>query len=501
MFSNSLLHTAYNEKRSKFMSGRVLGGSSVLHSMLYLRGDQEIYNKWRDMGNPGWDYNNVLHYFKKAENNTNKGLTKSHFHGVNGPLTVSDLKFKSKLAKSFLDGGMELGYNVTDLNGANAEGFMTQQVTIRDGRRCSAAKAYLRPIRNRTNLHITMGSTAHRILIDRKTKIVQGVQFERNGKKYVAYARKEVILSAGTLNSPKILMLSGIGATEELNKFHIPVVHELPNVGKNLIDHVAFHKLIFTLNESDPSFNIDSYDYNDAISYAKDGNGKLTAANQIEGLALIKSKYAANNVSDILLTLSSYKSITEGGEGDINKQFYDQVFGPFTQANTFSIEATVVQPRSTGFVQLRSGNVYDAPIINPKYLSNEMDVKILIQGVRAAVRLAKTKAFRKYGTEFHNVVYPACKSIAEDIDLFWECTLRQLTSVFYHITSTCKMGPNSTDYVVDHRLTVHGIQGLRVIDASVMPTIPNANIYAATLMIAEKGADLIKEDFKVGKYI
>uniref|UniRef100_A0A2A4K2X4 Glucose-methanol-choline oxidoreductase N-terminal domain-containing protein n=1 Tax=Heliothis virescens TaxID=7102 RepID=A0A2A4K2X4_HELVI len=486
--------------RCNWPRGKVLGGSSVLNYMLYLRGNRRDYDSWEAMGNKGWSYNDVLYYFKKSEDNKNPSLANTPYHSTGGYLTVSEAPYHTPLVSSFVDGGVELGYMNRDINGENQTGFMEAQGTIRRGSRCSTAKAFLRSAKDRPNLHISMYSHVTKVMIDPRTKVAFGVEFVRNKMIYRIRARKEVILSAGTINSAQLLMLSGIGPAEELHKHKIPLIQNL-KVGRNLQDHIGLGGLAFMVNQPISIVEHRLYTVTSLTDYAMFGEGPLTIMGGVEGLAFVNTKYvnASDDFPDIEFHFISGSTNSDGGE-QISKihglmdTFYDAVFRPINDMDVWSIIPMLLRPRSKGFIQLRSANPYDYPYIYPNYLSDELDVKTLVEGVKIAVALSRTRAFQKYGSALNKHVFPACVSIKRYSDAYWECMIRQYTCTIYHPVGTAKMGPYwDPDAVVDNQLRVYGVKGLRVIDGSIMPNIVSGNTNAPIIMIGEKGSDMIKE--------
>ncbi|XP_017780074.1 PREDICTED: glucose dehydrogenase [FAD, quinone] [Nicrophorus vespilloides] len=487
--------------RCNWPRGKVLGGSSVLNAMIYVRGNKRDYEQWAANGNTGWEYENVLPYFLKSEDNRNPYLTKTPYHQSGGYLTVQESPWRTPLSIAFLQAGKEMGYEVRDLNGEKQTGFMLSQGTIRRGSRCSTAKAFLRPVHLRKNLHIALRSQVQKILIDPKSKRAFAVRFVRNGRQYIVKARKEVVLSAGAIGSPQILMLSGVGPKEHLQDFKIPVLSDL-KVGHNLQDHVGLGGLTFIVD--DPiTFQKDRYQTMAvALEYILKERGPMTSLGGVEGLAFVNTKYAPESGlwPDIQYHFAP-SSINSDGEQvkkitGLRDSVYNTVYKPLKKAETWTLLPLLLRPRSTGWVRLKSKDPNVYPDINPNYFTHKEDVLTLIEGIRIALNISATQAFQRFNSRPHKMPFPGCRQYEFDTDEYWECSIRHFTFTIYHPTSTCKMGPSEDpDAVVDPRLRVHGINNLRVIDASIMPTIVSGNTNAPTIMIGEKGADMIKEDW------
>lgn len=490
-----------------------MGGSSVLNYMLYVRGNRRDYDSWEQMGNYGWGYDDVLSYFIKSEDNRNPYLAESPYHGVGGYLTIQEAPYRTPLAIAFIEGGIELGtstntfllkshldqtkllfkslgYENRDGNGAYQTGFMIAQATIRRGSRCSTSKAFLRPVRMRPNLHISMNSHVLQILINPVTHQAYGVKFERKGKIYIVHATKEVVVSAGSVNTPQLLMLSGIGPAEHLKQLGIPVIVDL-RVGDNLQDHIAAGGMAFTVEK--PVSMVQSRFENLAsiLRYAMNEEGPFTVPGGVEGLAWVNTKYAnySDDWPDIEFHFVSGTPAADGGAQirhvhGLTDFVWENYYGPIAFHDTWSVIPMLLRPRSVGYIRLRSADPYDKPLIFPNYLVDDYDVRVLVEGVKIGLALGETAAFKKWGTKFWAKPFPGCEHLPLWQDDYWACFVRHYSATIYHPTGTAKMGPKSDPTaVVDPELRVYGVKNLRVIDCSIMPNVPSGNTNAPAVQI------------------
>jgi choline dehydrogenase len=405
------------------------------------------------------------------------------------------------LAEGFLQAGIETGQQIVDYNAETQTGFSFIQTSTKNGTRWSTSRAFLHPIRNRKNLHIKKRSHVTKILIDPHTKRAYGVEFVRNKKSYVVRARKEVIISAGAINSPQLLMLSGIGPKEHLEEIKIPVIQDL-KVGYNLMDHMAVIGITFLVNDS-VSLRSDAVfqDGRDLIEYFRYHTGPLATAGGVEGLAFYDTRNLTdtNGHPDIELIFVGGSIVSEPFMRKvfgISDHVYQTVYEGIQKAHAWMIIPTLLAPKSKGRIMLKDNKPLHKPLIFHNYLEYSDDLEILLKGVKLSVELGETKAFQKFGSKLHDIPVPGCENFQFGSDDYWRCIIKYMTCSMFHVSGTCKMGPASDlGAVVDPRLKVYGINGLRVIDASVMPVVPRAHTNAPTIMIAEKGADLVKEDW------
>ncbi|KAK5638298.1 hypothetical protein RI129_012593 [Pyrocoelia pectoralis] len=484
--------------------GRVLGGTTVINFMIHIRGNREDYNRWARMGNPGWSYEEVLPYFRKSEDSTIK-IQDSEYRNQGGLLSVSDVPYRTESVNAFVKGCQEAGYPYVDYNGKNQLGVSYVQANLRVGRRCSAEKAFIRPSRNRPNLQIRLNSHVTKVLIDPNTKRAYGVEYLHRKRKYVVNASLEVILSAGAFHSPQILMLSGIGPRNHLAELQIPLIKDHP-VGRKLYDHLTFLGLIFTVTKPIVGNLIETFSLASITDFFLFGQGPITSIGGVEALA-----YFQTNVTTYPEGLPDMELIFIGGglhtdyglffknQFRISDKVYDALWTPLQNRYAFSIFPMGLHPKSYGYIKLRSRNPLDPPLLYGNFFTDpeNVDMKTFMAAIREAQRITKSPAFQKYGTEQVKTPVPGCENYAFDSDPYWECAMRHITVTLHHQIHTCKMGPvTDPEAVVDAKLRVHGIERLRVIDTSVIPTTVSAHVSAVGYMIGEKGADLIKADYR-----
>jgi choline dehydrogenase-like flavoprotein len=453
-----------SHRKISWPRGKVLGGSSSINAQVYMRGHRIDYDGWAALGNEGWAYDDVLPYFKKSENNT-RGA--SACHGVSGPLDVEDLRDPNPLTLAMIEAVVAVGIPRTDdFNRGEPDGVALNQVTQRRGRRASTAFAFLRPSRRRKNLSVVTGVLVSRVSIENGR--ATGVSYlDSRGRPHVARASHEVIISAGAVNSPQLLMLSGVGPADALRALEIDVLVDSPEVGQNLVDHPGVGLIqqstqpISLLNAESPAA---------VLRYLTARMGPLSS-NVAEACAFVKSR-ADLPACDLQFHFGPV-------EYDIRLE------GPPT-VHAFTIAPVLVAPRSKGFVRLGSADPRRPPVIDPAYLSDPEgeDLRALVHGLRLARKIAAAPPLAPYrGVELGPG--PKVKTDAEI-----EAYVRSHTGSIYHPVGTCRMGRESSS-VVDPRLRVRGVEGLRVVDASVMPVIPRGNTNAPTIMIAERAAEWI----------
>lgn len=449
--------------------GRGWGGSSSINGMIYIRGHARDYDQWRQMGLTGWGYADVLPYFKRAQHHEDGA---DSWNAEGGPLWVSRGPPGDPIYKAFIQGGAQAGYPVTrDFNGYQQEGVGPYHLTIRDGERWSAAAAYLRPIAGvRPNLKVISNAHAGRVIIERKTAV--GVEFSAGPGKPVqnVYAKREVLLTAGAFQSPHLLLLSGIGPADELQKAGVPVEHDSPEVGRNLQDHLdvcVIYEMTKPISMYSKTKGLKQPMIGIQYLLSKQGHGRT---NHLHAGAFLKTR-SELDVPDIQLHL-------------VNAQMRDHARVK-ADRDGFTIHACQLRPESRGTVTLASRNPFDAPAIDPRYLAEENDRRTMRDGLRIVREIVKQDALKAYrGPEF-----APGESVRTDSEI--DAWIRQNAETIYHPVGTVRMGADDKA-PVDEELRVRGINSLRVIDASVMPTLIGGNTNAPTIMIAEKLSDMIR---------
>jgi choline dehydrogenase len=433
-----------NDRKMFCPRGKVLGGSSSINFMMYVRGNHHNYDHWHSLGNPGWSYQGVLPYFKKSEHQQ-RGA--SEYHAVDGELSVTDIKPPAEVSQRFIDACLSRGYQYnSDFNGTHQEGVGPYQLTVKDGKRHSTAAAFLLPILQRPNLTVTTGALVTRLLFE-GTRAV-GVEYLREGILQQVRVNQEVILSAGSFDSPKLLLLSGIGNASYLETLEIPIVADLPGVGQNLQDHLLTCAVYEATQEVYP----------------------VISSNGIEAGLFLHSEGNQDIAPDLQFFFGPIQFLSAG-------------YAPSDFGFTGAVSLTRLE--NLGSVSLRSLDPKDPPMLRMNYLQHQSDVQKLVAAFKLMRELLHTSGF----DEFRGKEIAPGGDVQSDEAI--EAYIRNTCSTVYHPIGTCKMGTDSMA-VVDPELRVHGVEGLRVVDASIMPTITTGNTNAPTIMIGEKAADFIK---------
>ncbi|XP_001607005.1 glucose dehydrogenase [FAD, quinone]-like [Nasonia vitripennis] len=462
-----------------YSRGNVMGGSSSINLLIYNRGNRREFDDWEKEGNSGWSWKDVLPYFKKSEDFRQKlpaGDSKNHGTGGYLGIELSKNKFNEQ-ADSFIQGWEELGLKEVDYNSGDQIGTSRLQLTMKNGIRQSTNAAFIRPIRGeRSNLTVRTNTRVTRIIIDPETKKASGVEYANSGTKVTkkVFAKKEVIVSTGAIDSPKLLMLSGIGPKDDLREAGIEVIKDSP-VGKNYQDHVAVSALSYKLKNTTRADSKSFHKISDGVFYYT-----VYFKTPLE---------TRTGMPDIQLF---YFGISKGMD-----RYGNYTYTGTLDANIAVCYLTLTSPKSRGWIKLNmSDPTWGDPLIYPNLFTDPADLETAVEAIKFADKLSETEAFKKSGlVAVYNPV-PPCEKFISNKEEYFRCFANNYHNPFYHASGTCKMGPKTDpEAVVDSRLRVYGVKGLRVIDASIMPNVTRANTNAPTIMIAEKGSDMIKEDW------
>ena len=472
--------------------GKVMGGSSTINYMIYIRGNPRDYDEWAEKGNDGWSYDEVLPYFMKSEDNHDIPHVAPYVHGVGGYLSVERFQYQDQNVMAMFRALGESGLEILDQNSGHQIGASLLETTTRNGRRESANIAFIRPIRRkRQNLVIETKAYVLRVLIDPKTKAAYGIEYEKNGKLVRAFARKEVIVSCGTIMSPKVLMLSGVGPAHHLKSFGIHVIKDLP-VGYNLHDHTTIDGVMFQLPNETATNGDEEQQRKDVYYYREKQAGPLSSTGPAQLNAFVQTKYEFElDRPDIQYAIDA--TTLEDFLKDPILTAETRV-SPMAYYDTFVIRPILLNPKSRGVITLNDTDpIYGHPLIYANTFSKGTDLLRIVEGIKQALSLLETHSLQKLGAQLVTTPLYPCDDLEFGTDDYWICVIESYTTTIYHFVGTCKMGPKDDESaVVDPELRVHGIKRLRVVDASIMPKIVRGNTNAPTIMIAEKASDIIK---------
>ncbi|XP_039446508.1 glucose dehydrogenase [FAD, quinone]-like isoform X2 [Culex pipiens pallens] len=487
--------------------GKTLGGSGAINAMLYVRGNRRDYDRWEELGNKGWNYESVLEYFKRSEDNLNPDVANSvegKYHGKGGYLKVQHFSTKTPWIDIIIRGAEQLGYpHLKDINGEKNIGFGRAQGTIINGTRCSPAKAFLVPVKDRQNLHVIKHARVINAERDTDGKFRWVNFFIDDEHLKAAKAKKEIVISAGAINTPQILMLSGIGPKKLLESIGLDVVADLP-VGENLQDHPIVPVLIKLNKSSAKPYNLQQELVKSLNEYLLHRTGPLAAHGVTSLTAFINTVNETDLYPDVQFHFFEFPKESKrsdlftskvGYDEEVSKSFLDAS----EEADVLMILITLLNPKSKGSITINSQDIdpYKPPVINAAFLDDDEDVNTVVRAVRVLQKLINTKELKDNEAELHQMSITGCAELQYDSVEYWECYARHLTLTLYHPVGTAKMGPKEDpSAVVDSRLKVHKVSGLRVADGSIMPNIVSGNTNAPIIMIGEKISDMIKQDWK-----
>ena len=460
-----------NGRKGYMPRGKMLGGSSGINAMIYIRGHHADYDRWAETGCAGWGWADVLPYFLKSEHNEAHG---GALHGKDGPLNVCDLRSDNPYQEIFLEAARQAQFRINpDFNGEEQEGLGLYQVTQKNGERWTAARAYLFPhLGQRANLAVETGAQTARILFEGRRAV--GVEFRQRGALRRFRARREVVLSAGAINSPQLLLLSGVGPAADLKALGVEVTHDLPGVGANLRDHPDF---IFGYHLNDPNL----------IGLSLKGSARM-----LKEIARWRKERRGAVASNFAEAGGFLKTQADLPYPDVQLHFVVAVVDDHARkqhlGHGYSCHVCLLRPKSVGALKLASANPFAAPLIDPAFLDHPDDLETMVAGYKLTKRLLDSPPLASLGARD---MWTGAVKTDDDI----RAILRRRVDTVYHPIGTCKMGVDSMA-VVDPRLRVHGLDGLRVVDASIMPDLIGGNTNAPSMMVGEKGADMIKADFK-----
>lgn len=491
------------DNRCGYPHGKALGGSSVIYFLIHMRGNKRDFDRWAEAGNYGWSYDEILPYFMKSEKANLGQYSDSRYHNKNGPWSVTFNPMKTPLAEAFVNANKLMGLKEVDYNADKQMGVSYVQANTIRGRRQSAYKSFIEPILKRPNLHIMINTKVTKILIDPESKTAYGVELTRNNKKYRMMAKKEVVLSSGTFHSPQLLTLSGVGPKRDLERIGVRPIQFLP-VGYNMHDHITFAELTFVTNQTN---DLNFVTYINSIFEFTQGKGMMTLPAGVEALSFIKTP--TNNsrgldVPDIELVFTPGSVHMDRGfgimaGGRMKREIYETVYRPLEGIKnyTFLISLMLFHPKSIGRVEIPSANPFSHPKIHANYFNESDDIETILHGIKYVLELIKTEPFKRIGTRLHSIPMPYCAYFDFGSDDYWRCAIKIMAFSIQHQVGTCKMGPSKDPTsVVSHELKVHGINKLRVVDTSIIPEAPTAHTNAISVMIGEKAADMIKNEWR-----
>ncbi|XP_063922835.1 glucose dehydrogenase [FAD, quinone]-like [Zophobas morio] len=465
--------------------GKSIGGSSAINAVLYVRGNAEDYDKWAQLGNPGWSYEEVLPYFMKSENSQIGG--NGDYHGKGGFWGVEHATPYSDLFDVFVEANDALNQSNIDYNGAGQIGVSKTQLSIKHGKRQSAGTAFLDNARKRSNLEVVTGALVTRVNINEETKRAEGVEFATKEQKFRVSATKEVLVAAGAINTPQLLMLSGIGPSKHLEELGIDVIADLP-VGQNLMEHPQFLGLTFHTNYSAQGSNLD-----DSIEQYLQGSGPLTSTAEALGFLHGSSIDGTPTIMYAFSPPSGSSSPIVARMYNYNDDLIENYLNKLNPSSDVSFSLILLHQKSRGSVTLKSSDPIDFPNVDLNMFEEEEDVDDFVKGIDFVLDLVQTEPFQRINATFVDI--PVCGEFEKFSREFWGCAVRHMSMTLYHPCGTTAMGLSEENSVVDSSLKVHGIASLRVVDAGIFPSTISGPTNAAVIMVAEKIADVIKNEY------
>lgn len=467
--------------------GKMVSGTGGMYGMMYVRGHPEIYNTWARQGATGWSYEEVVHYFERAEDPIDPLILSDKFRTVaeRGPMKIQFYQDKPPFADDVLRAAGQLGYRTDPLKEHTQTGFTIAPMVVDQGMRGTTSRAYLRPVHGRHNLKVLINHQVTRILMSPWENKAQAVEMiGRNGVRKVVKVNKEVILTAGAIGSPHILLNSGIGPKDDLTSLGINVFKDLP-VGKNLHNHVSVDVHLSIKDKPYDRLTMDAVN-----EYLENRTGPLSSTGLTQVTGFLESSYAVTGVPDLQVFFDGF--LTKCSKTGLDFECEHGLLQNCPGRREIVARPTTVIPESRGYMKLRSNDPTLPPSIYPNYFSDVKDLKVLVEGIKKVIELTKTDAMKKWDLRLENYVHPLCRNYHFASDAYWECVIRVATGPENHQSGSCKMGGyNEETAVVDPELRVRGIPNIRVADASIFPLVPNSNPIAAIMMVAEKASDMV----------
>ncbi|XP_052873164.1 glucose dehydrogenase [FAD, quinone]-like [Anopheles cruzii] len=488
--------------RCSWAHGRGVGGSTIINNVIFTRGNRRDYDSWAKAGNEGWAWADVLPLFKRIERSSIRDFGDNGLHGHDGRLSVEDCPFRTDLARAFVKSAQSAGYRYLDYNSGDNLGVSFLQAHSLNGRRASGGTSYLRDIVDRPNLHILTRAWVTKVLIDPDTKTATGVRLVHERQHYEVEASREIVLSAGAFESPKLLMLSGVGPAKHLKRHGIRLVADLP-VGRKVYEHGGVYGPTFVVRKPTDDFvSFEQLANLGEVLRFRNGSGPLTT-NSVESLLYVHSPFAENPDPEypdveVMQAFTSFSFDTSPGTRNayyLTDRMYDEYFRPLAKTRNFMFLPMLLKPRAVGRVELKSTNPFNHPVFRYQYFEDDRDVDALVYAIKEVIRISTEAPLRRLGVELYKRKVPGCQYMAFNTIDYWRCHVRHLTATFQHQVATCKMGPpQDPEAVVDSRLRVYGIARLRVADVGIIPEAPTGHTAAHSFLIGEKAADLIRED-------
>lgn len=495
---------AFAGQNCRYALGKVLGGSSSVNYMVYLRGSRHDFDRWEAMGNYGWGYDEILPLFLKMENATllRHSPVDPEYRGLSGDLQVGHAPYHSLVSDLVIEAGKERGIPFLDINGRKEIGIDYLQSTTRNGRRFGAKEAYLDPVSHRRNLHVMTNSLVSKVIIDPETKMALGVEFLYQGVSRNVFASKEVIVSGGPINSPQLLWLSGIGPRRDLSKFNIPVLSDLP-VGMKYLDHVSVPRISASHPFRNQSIDLKEITSDDVEDFVKRGVGKLTVPGTNEVFAVLNNGFSAippgNGNLELIFTTGKNFGGTAGFH-PFRDEVFNQTFRPVQESDRGVLGVAVIDlyPEARGRLGMRGDSINHLPIIEYPFFKHPRDMETLLWGIKEGVAMLTSDALAKLGMRIEKFPLPDCAKWVFGTDQYWRCYIRHMATNSLHAAATNKMGPkNDPEAVVDPELRVYGIGRLRVADSSIAPTTAACHTQAISYVVGEKLAQLLKRDWNL----